>query len=143
MLVLAYCKMGDVGAARRVWEEGSSAREMEGLESVIRICEGDFEGAAGQMLGREDGGGEVRNNLAVTRFYRGEIGEAVRLLEEMVDGDGEDGGGPGRESVFNMATCYELTGENGVRERKEELVRRVGERGGGALGGLGRADFKL
>ena len=141
MLVLGYCRMGDVGAARRVWEEG--ARELVGLEPVIRICEGDFEGAAGQMVLREDERGEVRNNLAVTHFYRGDIGEAVRLLEGMVDGEGKDGGEPSRESVFNLATCYELTGENGVRERKEQMVRRVGEKGGGALGGLGRADFKL
>ena len=137
MLVLAYCKTGDVGAARRVWEEGEGSAA--DLEPVVRICEGDFEGAAGQMsIQRDDGG--VRNNLAVTRFYQGDIGEAVGLLEEMVDGDE---GEPSRESIFNLATCYELTGENGVRERKEGLVRRVGEKGGGALSGLGRADFKL
>lgn len=151
MLVLAYCRMGDVVAARRVLEgamgEGSAAGGMVELESIVRICEGDFEGAAKQILSRENEGGEMgagmRNNLAVTHFYQGDIGEAVRLLQGMVDGDAKNEGELRRESIFNLATCFELTGENGVRERKEELVKRVGEQGGGALAGFVRADFKL
>ncbi|KAG8525936.1 uncharacterized protein KY384_000698 [Bacidia gigantensis] len=142
-LVLLYVRVGDVDAARMVLEEID--RDVEGrevLEGLVKVCLGDWEGvgdrAAGQRqaTGREDT--NLKNNDAVRMFYAGKIEESVTLLESLVENGRVD-----RETIFNLATLFELMGERGVKERKEELVERVLEKLGGDESVLAKADFKL
>ena len=141
-LVLLYLRMGDVGAARGVLAElkGSGEEGGEGigmLEALVRICEGDYEGAV-RLLEEAPQTELGTANRALTLFYTGRVEEAVKILEDEV-GKGR----VGKEVVFNLATCYELTGERDTRKRKEDLASRVRGKVGEKAIVLGQADFKL
>lgn len=138
-LALVYLALGDVDAARRCCG-GSTLSRTSMLPVLTLIAEGKYDDAAAALRGIPQTE-LVQVNLAVCLFYMGRKEETVALLEGLVD----QGSGERREVSFNLATCFELSCERAVGERKRELAQRVerGLRERGWEGERDAADFKL
>ena len=133
-----YLKCGDVGAAERIVESMQDKGGRKRLcEALVKICAGDYTGA-GEILRGIDKEVGAKNNLAVMKLYTGAVGHCVKLLDEMVAG-----GDASKETVFNLATCFELLAERGVKQKKDGLVAKVKDDLEGKEGILGPVDFKL
>ncbi|KAI4166164.1 MAG: hypothetical protein LQ342_000050 [Letrouitia transgressa] len=129
---------------QRAEEGDSEAREkshqVDILKALVATASGDYDLAANQwraLLEGGDGGDNdngrnlrednasyailAQQNLAVCLLYTGQIGEASRLLEDLLS---RDQAFPAM--TFNLATIYELKSEK-ARMWKMELAGRVAE----------------
>ena len=150
-LALLYLRLGDIDAAERLLllllVNSSLLPITQGknntLKSIFSICAGQYHSAIPPHDTQSPTDTIQTSNLALTRFYTGHVDETIVLLEKLIIEQGRWR----REIVFNLATCFELTGERRMKERKEGVVDivkgKLREKGTWKGCCLSAGDFKL
>ena len=134
-MALLLMKMGDLDGAKRVLDQIDGDTLV--LEAVLKICEGEASESSGLPVEVDSTIASV-NNTAIANFYSGHVEQSVDTLSWLVQE-----GKINREPIFNLSTCYELMAERAVKERKQELVEKVGKNVQSQDQALGPTDFKM
>lgn len=134
-MALLLMKTGDLDGARRALDQIDGSTRT--LEAVLKICEGETSASA-KILDEVDSTIASANNIAIADFYGGHVEKSVDTLSLLVQE-----GKINREAIFNLSTCYELMAEHAVKERKQQLIQKVGKNVQSKDGALDPTDFKI
>jgi hypothetical protein len=130
VLCLLYVRIGNLAAAKKVLPAVGGEDIREGvLCALILMGEAKWAEAAAawkeisDTKRIEEGGDMASNNLAVCLLYMGDLKEARRVLESLIDGGTSFTG-----LTFNLSTIYELCSDNS-KVLKAGLAERVAAQG--------------
>ncbi|KAI4126495.1 MAG: hypothetical protein LQ338_003714 [Usnochroma carphineum] len=119
-LAMLCLRMGDLEGARQ-WIVCTAEEKDRVLDALLMMTEDRYDNAVTAWRELLEGEQHVlaKHNLAVCLVYTGELTEATKILEGMIDA-----GYTFHALTFNLATLYELRTEH-ARERKMALAERV------------------
>ncbi|CAI7678594.1 hypothetical protein N7533_007059 [Penicillium manginii] len=141
---LLSLRMGDIDAAKRVFDDSPNSKGSSLLKPLISMSDGRYQDAIDEWrILLEDNqradGALVAHNLAVCLLYTGQLDEARQLLESQISANHSFS-----SLIFNLSTVYELCSDN-AGQLKGQLAATISNQPISGQTNLDRsnADFKL